>query len=170
MEAILVDYLQCIFLMRGTSEAALFVLFDFGLYAHEPLSLESSLADPYFPLPLSFIFGKHDWVSGEGSHDVINANQYKSTGESQLHVVAKAGHDLASDNPDELAKLIIGDLNGTISHKHDSKRELYYLTEEDMTDASLVTSKSARIESKCYDLAHMSTVSDEAFAQQMIGR
>ena len=102
--------------MRGTSEAALFVLFDFGLFAHDPLNSPTSLASSKFPLPVSFIFGKHDWVTSEGCQDVLLANHYRSTGESQLHVVPKSDHDLASDNPEELAKMIIGDLNGTITH------------------------------------------------------
>ena len=66
LEELLVDYLQCIFLVRGTSEAALFVLFDYGLFARCPLSSVSMLANPKFPLPISFFFGKHDWVTAQG--------------------------------------------------------------------------------------------------------
>ena len=117
--------------MRGTSEAALFVLFDFGLFAHDPLNKPSTLACSNFPLPISFIFGQHDWVSSEGSQDVILANRYRQTGESQLHVVPKSNHDLMSDNPTELARVLIGDLQGTITHKFDSKLEMYYLVNED---------------------------------------
>ena len=80
LEKILVDYLQCIFLMRGTSEVALFVLFDQGLFAHKPLNLPTRLASSNFPLPISFIFGKHDWVSGEGCQDVLLSNKYRATG------------------------------------------------------------------------------------------
>ena len=63
MARVVVDYLMCIFLMRGSSEAALFLLFDLGLFAHEPLNTPTKLATPEFDLPVSFIFGKHDWVT-----------------------------------------------------------------------------------------------------------
>lgn len=68
--------------MRGTSEAALFVLFDFGLYAHSPLNSPSNLASAEFDRPVSFIFGKHDWVTAEGCQDVIMANKYRASGQS----------------------------------------------------------------------------------------
>ena len=73
---------MCIFLMRGSSEAALFLLFDYGLFAHDPLNSESKLATPDFDLPVSFIFGKHDWVTAEGCEDVILSNRYRASGQS----------------------------------------------------------------------------------------
>ena len=75
-----VDYLMCVFLMRGTSEAALFILFDVGLFAREPLCEPTMMATPSFPLPVSFIFGKHDWVTSEGCQDVILSNRFRSSG------------------------------------------------------------------------------------------
>ena len=48
-----------------------------------------------------------------------------------MHVVPKSDHDLVSDNPEELASVIIGDLNGTITHKFDRKLEMYYLVAEE---------------------------------------
>ena len=127
LEQLLIDYLQCIFLMRGTSEAALFVLFDKGLYAHEPLNSPSLLGSSKFPLPVSFIFGMHDWVTAEGCSDVLMSNKYHRTGESQMHVVPKSDHNLANDNPKDLARVIIDDLNGNLRHRFDTKVELYYL-------------------------------------------
>ena len=79
-QQLLVDYLQCIFMMRGTSEAALFVLFDFGLFAHNPLNSPKTMASADFPLPVSFIFGKHDWVSSDGCQDVLLANKFRESG------------------------------------------------------------------------------------------
>ena len=114
-------------MLRGTSEAALFVLFELGLFAHDPLNVRTRLATPNFPLPVSFIFGKHDWVSAEGCQDVLMSNKFRESGQSQMHVVTKSDHNLAIDNPAELARLIIGDLTGKLTHKFDSKLEMYYL-------------------------------------------
>lgn len=129
LEHLLVNYIQCIFMMKGTSEGALFVLFDQGLFAHYPLNAPSCLASPSFPLPVSFIFGRHDWVTAEGCQDVILSNKWRACGQSQMHVVSKSDHNLASDNPEELARLLIDDLTGAITHKFDSKIEMYYLDE-----------------------------------------
>lgn len=126
-EELLVDYLQCIFMMRGTSEAALFVLFDFGLFAHHPLNSPQRMASSDFPLPVSFIFGKHDWVTSEGCQDVLLANKFRASGESQMHVVEKSDHNLAADNPEQLASLIVDDIKGNIKHKFDTKLEMYYM-------------------------------------------
>ena len=82
LETLLVDYLYLIFLMRGTSEGALFVLFDFGLFARYPLSLPTLLASREFDIPVSFIFGMHDWVSAEGTQDVLMSNKYQAYGQS----------------------------------------------------------------------------------------
>lgn len=50
-----------------------------------------------------------------------------------MHVVPKSDHNLASDNPEELAQLLIDDLTGAITHRFDSKLEMYYL--EDATSS-----------------------------------
>ena len=100
---IVTDYLMCIFLMRGTSESALFLLFEQGLFAHEPLCSPKQMANPEFSLPVSFIFGKHDWVTATGCEDVILSNKFRKSGHSQLHVINKSGHDVANDNPAALA-------------------------------------------------------------------
>jgi len=42
-------------------------------------------------------------------------------------VVAKSDHNLACDNPEALARVIIDDLQGNLTHRFDTKIELYYL-------------------------------------------
>ena len=54
-----------------------------------------------------------------------------------MHVVRNSGHNLASDNPEDLARVIIGDLEGTIKHKFDVKLELYYLEQQDEEHSEL---------------------------------
>lgn len=136
LQAILVDYFYLIFLLKGTSEGALFVLFDFGLFAHDPLCLPSKLASSNFDMPVSFIFGKHDWMTAEGCQDVLMSNKYTASGQSQMHVVEKSDHDLSADNPADLARIIIDDLTGAVTHKFDTKLELYYLDDDSVDDQS----------------------------------
>ena len=53
-----------------------------------------------------------------------------------MHVVRNSDHNLACDNPEELARVIIGDLKGTITHKFDIKLEMYYLDLDLMDEVS----------------------------------
>ena len=43
-------------------------------------------------------------------------NQYFFEGKSNLYILEGSGHQMASDNPTGLVKLLLDDLNGT--HKH----------------------------------------------------
>ena len=53
-----------------------------------------------------------------------------------MHVVQKSDHNMHNDNPEELIRIIIGDLTGTITHQYQEKLEMYYL-EGDETDKLL---------------------------------
>jgi len=46
----------------GTTEVAIMVNFGINLKSHLPLGTEEKLANPDFPIPISFIYGDNDWV------------------------------------------------------------------------------------------------------------
>jgi len=50
-------------LRPGTTEYAILVSFGVGLVCHLPLESVEKLADPNFPIPVSFIYGDNDWVT-----------------------------------------------------------------------------------------------------------
>ena len=71
------DYMYQILLRPGTTEYAILVSFGVGLVCHLPLESVEKLADPNFPIPVSFIYGDNDWVTnieGEAPLRVAEAN------------------------------------------------------------------------------------------------
>lgn len=99
----------------ASTETALTILFDCGLHAHSPLSSADRLLNKDLPFPISFVFGDRDWMDSRGSREIIKNNKFFATGESQLHVLPGAGHQLFNDNPLGVAKLIWEDLTGRLS-------------------------------------------------------
>jgi len=51
-----------IFMRPGTTEYAMMILFDLGLYSKLPLGTPDKMANDQFPIPFSFIYGERDWV------------------------------------------------------------------------------------------------------------
>ena len=51
---------------EGSTEYALFICFEVGLYAVNPLELENRLGTPEFDIPVSFIYGDIDWMDFRG--------------------------------------------------------------------------------------------------------
>jgi hypothetical protein len=41
---------------------AIMVEFEAGIQARVPLTNKDKLCNPNFPLPISFIYGEHDWT------------------------------------------------------------------------------------------------------------
>jgi len=68
------------------------------------------LADPEYPVSISFMYGDVDWVDSSGSEVVVKANKFFKTGNSQLHIIKDAGHQMHMDNPDMLVERITGDI------------------------------------------------------------
>lgn len=56
------DYMYQIFMRPGTTEFALMVCFDLGLYSKLSLGHPDKLCSKEFPIPVSFIYGAQDWV------------------------------------------------------------------------------------------------------------
>ena len=119
-----------------STETAISVCFTPGLFPHNPLYAENRLGAPDFPIAISFIFGRHDWVSAKGAFKTVDGSQFKESGQSQVHVCDKADHNMHNDNPQELIRLIVGDLTGQITHAYEHKLEMYYI-EGDETDQTL---------------------------------
>ena len=118
---------------EASTEVAIHVCFKVGHFPHNPLWAENRLGKQDFPLAVSFVFGRHDWVSDKGAKRLLEINKFKETGESQIHVVQKAGHNMQNDNPTDLAAIIIGDLTGSLTHQYEEKIEMYF-QEGDETD------------------------------------
>lgn len=79
----------------GRTEYAIFFQFELGLFPHNPLGAVERLGNPDYPIPISFMYGDRDWMDAVGSAAVVDGNKFKETGESQLHIVPNAGHQMA---------------------------------------------------------------------------
>jgi len=80
--AALKEYLMQIFQRPGSTEFAIFHLFDMGLHAHIPLNDERRLARNDLPFPVSFIYGEHDWMDSRGADNIVRINQFFTSGQS----------------------------------------------------------------------------------------
>lgn len=115
-----VDYMLQIFMREGTTEYAPMVNFTITLQAHIALGVKERLANLDFPLPMSFIYGDHDWVQHieEDIADIVLYHNKFFTedqdamglGISKVHVIPTSDHNMHMDNPEALANTIINDI------------------------------------------------------------
>lgn len=51
---------------EGSTEYAIFICFELGLWAVNPLESQKRLGNPEFALPVSFYYGDSDWMDKRG--------------------------------------------------------------------------------------------------------
>ena len=61
----------------GSTEYAIFICFEVGLWAKNPLESENRLGNPEFTLPVSFYYGDSDWMDERGGKRIVNKNKFK---------------------------------------------------------------------------------------------
>lgn len=86
------EYLFQILLRPASTEFALFKQVDPGLHAHVPLDHEDRLRNSDLPFPITFMYGDKDWMDPRGSSEIVKANRFFASGESQLLILENAGH------------------------------------------------------------------------------
>lgn len=100
-----------IFMRPGTTEFALMVCFELGLYSKVvPLAHEDRLGNKDFPIPVSFFYGDKDWVRSvemDAGKAVVEVSQHA---ESKYHLVTNSDHNMHMDNPLDFSNLIINDV------------------------------------------------------------
>lgn len=101
------EYIKIVLLRKGSTEYALFTLFDHYFHSKIPLDDEGKLSD--LEIPISFIYGDRDWMLNTGNHDVLGRNPFKGT-HSHWHSLDNSDHNLFFDNFDGLVDLIFLDL------------------------------------------------------------
>lgn len=55
-------------------------------------------------------------MDSRGSREIVKANKFFATGESQLHILEGAGHQLFMNNTEGFIELLIGDLTGNLKN------------------------------------------------------
>jgi cardiolipin-specific phospholipase len=115
------EYLFQILCRPSETSKGFYVQLDVGLHAHVPLDSEDQLRNPDLNFPISFIYGENDWMDSRGSREIVKANKFFSTGESQLHILENAGHQLFMNNTKGFIALMIADLTGNLRHMYQPK-------------------------------------------------
>ena len=101
----MLEYFQQIFMREGSTEYAIFICFEIGMFAHNPLEAVNRLGNPDLPIPVSFYYGDIDWMDVNGGKRVVERNQFKDI--SRVYVVSNSDHHMYLDNPEEFSRLII---------------------------------------------------------------
>ena len=60
-------------------------------------------------------------MDSRGSREIVKTNKFYATGESQLHVLAEAGHQLFMNNPEGFIELVVADLTGVIKNQFETR-------------------------------------------------
>ena len=115
------SYFQQIFLRPGSSEYALFICFEAGVYSREPLEIESRLGNPAVSFPVSFFYGDRDWMDWRAGDRVLKKNKFYNPTEpkeglSQLYMIPDSDHHMYIDNPVDFAQAIITDVQYFLAH------------------------------------------------------
>lgn len=76
-KSFLSEYLLQILLRPGSTEYAVFSIFEPGKYATNPLEQENKLGNPDFSVPISFFYGDKDWTDKNAGKRIIEKNQFK---------------------------------------------------------------------------------------------
>ncbi len=96
---------------EGSTEYAIFVCFELGMWAINPLIDEERLSNPELNLPISFFYGDLDWMDSNPGHQIVEANMYGGDKKiSSCYIVNNSDHHMYIDNPEEFARLIIHDI------------------------------------------------------------
>ena len=90
----------------GSTEYAIFISFEVGMFAHNPLERESLLGNKDLPIPVSFYYGDIDWMDKKGGKRVVARNKFKDT-YSHVYIISGSDHHMYLDNPKEFAEKII---------------------------------------------------------------
>lgn len=89
------EYMRMTLLRKGSTEYALFALFDHYCYSKLPLDDVGKL--PTLDIPVSFMYGDRDWMKRVGEHDCLKDNPFKGV-HSHYHTLENSDHNLFLDN------------------------------------------------------------------------
>ena len=73
-------------------------------------------SNPNLPFSVSFIYGTKDWMDTRGSREIVRANPFYASGESQIYVLPGATHHLWYDCPKSFVEVITNDMLGISKH------------------------------------------------------
>lgn len=89
--------------------------------AHARLPLEFRVAKLPKELPVTFVYGSHDWMDPEGG--VRSVQRLKEVGNtsSRMVIVPGAGHHVYLDNPEVVDKLLVKEMDAATRDSRHSR-------------------------------------------------
>ena len=87
---------------------------------------QDRLGNPAIDFPIGIVFGDSDFLGSEGSEELIKANKFYATGESQLFKLEDSGHNMHWHNPEGLAEIMTGFFTCKINGRFEPKPRLEF--------------------------------------------
>ncbi|KIY67368.1 alpha/beta-hydrolase [Cylindrobasidium torrendii FP15055 ss-10] len=102
-------YMLNITLAKGSGEYCISHILAPGAHARMPMV--DRVKD--IKVPVTFVYGDHDWMDPEGGRDAVEKMREAGNGEGRMYVVGNAGHHLYIDNPKLVNDLLVKELERT---------------------------------------------------------
>ena len=101
------EYMYHNWALKASGERALATHLAPGAHAVRPLV--DKLLPENVKMPLTFIYGEHDWMDYRNGLDIVK--RFKEKGRTaDLHHVPNGGHQMLMENPDEFSRILIESL------------------------------------------------------------
>jgi len=103
------EYIMNITLAKGSGEYCINHILAPSTQARMPLA--DRVADLRKDLPVTFVYGDHDWMDPIGGKQSIEAMKKAGNKNGRLYIIDNAGHHVYLDNAPRVNDLIIRELN-----------------------------------------------------------
>ncbi|KAF9485421.1 alpha/beta-hydrolase [Pholiota conissans] len=103
------DYIMNITLAKGSGEYCISHILEPGAHARLPLvdRIDALKKD----LPVTFVYGDHDWMDPVGGEDSIRKLKKSGNPNGKMYIVEGAGHHVYLDNKDAVNDLLVAELD-----------------------------------------------------------
>ncbi|KAF9046062.1 alpha/beta-hydrolase [Hymenopellis radicata] len=101
------DYILNITLAKGSGEYCISHILAPGAHARLPMVDRVDA----LKIPVTFVYGDHDWMDPEGGQDSVERLRQAGNGQGRMYIVNNAGHHVYLDNPKQVNDLLVKELD-----------------------------------------------------------
>ncbi|PFH52663.1 hypothetical protein AMATHDRAFT_2057 [Amanita thiersii Skay4041] len=105
------EYIMNITLAKGSGEYCISHILAPGAHARMPLVNRISA----LKIPITFVYGEFDWMDPQGGIDSVEQLRQTGNGQGRMYIINNAGHHVYLDNPEAINKLLVKELNKTVT-------------------------------------------------------
>ena len=84
-------------------------------YAFHSWEAEDRLGNARIDFPIGFVYADRDWNGSEGANDIVRRSKHFKSGRSQIFAIKDSDHEMHTDQTDELVRLTVGFMDGSIT-------------------------------------------------------